>query len=154
MKKEMKKDTKKTVPQRRRTLLHIAHKAATQLGWDEETRRDIQKTHTGHASCRDMSDTELAEWCWMLKDMGADIYVPNPAPRGGQDLTKPTTQQLAQIERLAFERGWKDGLDDGRLRGFVKHTAGVEDVRFASRKQATNIISGMRRWKQQGESAA
>ena len=143
---------KKPITPRRRTLLYIAQKAADQLGWDDDMRRSIQETHTGHSSCRDMSDAQLTRWCWKLKDMGADIYVPDPAPRGGQDLTKPTTRQLAQIEQLAFERGWEDGLNDGRLRGFIKRTAGVDDVTFASRKQATAIISGLRRWKKQEES--
>jgi hypothetical protein len=144
---------KKPVNPRRRTLLHIAHEGARQLwGSDEEMRRSIQEIHTGHRSCTAMDDKVLTRWCWKLKEMGADIYVPDPAPRGGQDLTKPTTRQLAQIEQLAFERGWEDGLNDGRLRGFIKRTAGVDDVTFASRKQATAIISGLRRWKKQEES--
>jgi hypothetical protein len=143
---------KKPITPRRRTLLHIAHKAADQLGWDDDMRRSIQETHTGHSSCRDMSDAQLARWCWKLKEMGADIYVPAPAPRGSQDLTKPTTRQLAQIERLAFERGWEDGLDDKMLRGFIKHTAKVDDIRFASRKKASFLITALLNRKKQEES--
>jgi hypothetical protein len=143
---------KKPITPRRRTLLHIAHKAADQLGWDDDMRRSIQETHTGHSSCRDMSDAQLTRWCWKLKDMGADIYVPDPAPRGGQDLTKPTTRQLAQIERLAFERGWEGGLDDKMLRGFIKHTAKVDDIRFANRKKASFVITALLNRKKQEES--
>lgn len=144
---------KKPVNPRRRTLLHIAHEGARQLwGSDEDMRRSIQEIHTGHNSCRDMDDKELTRWCWKLKEMGADIYVPAPAPRGSQDLTKPTTRQLAQIERLAFERGWEGGLDDKMLRGFIKHTAKVDDIRFASRKKASFVITALLNRKKQEES--
>lgn len=41
--------------------------------------------------------------------------------------------------------GW-GGLDDRALRGFVRRTCEVEDVRFITRGQATAVISGLRRW--------
>lgn len=133
------------VDKRRRVLLALAHKAAAQLGMDEETRRAAQAAFAGHESLRDFTDQQLLAWCWELKRRGADIGIPAPPPRGGAGWGRPTEQQLAEIERLALAMGWS-GLDDGALRGFVRRTCEVEDVRFITRGQATAVISGLRRW--------
>lgn len=130
---------------RRRLLLGVAHKAAAQLGMDEEKRRAAQMAFAGKASLRDFSDAQLVGWCWELKRRGADIGIPAPPPRGGAGWGRPTGAQLAEIERLALAMGWS-GLDDGALRGFVRRTCEVEDVRFITRGQATAVISGLRRW--------
>lgn len=130
---------------RRRALLGLAHKAALQLGMDEDTRRAAQMAFAGRASLRDYSDSQLIAWCWELKRRGAQIGIPGPAPRGGSGWGRPTEAQLAEIERMALAMGWS-GLDDGALRGFVRRTCSVEDVRFITRAQATAVISGLRRW--------
>lgn len=137
-------------PDRRRVLLGLAHKAAAQLGMDEETRRAAQMAFCGKASLRDYSDSQLIAWCWELKRRGADIGIPAPPPRGGAGWGRPTDTQWAEIERLALRMGWS-GLDDEALRGFVRRTCEVEDARFITRGQATAIISGLRRWVAQRE---
>lgn len=134
-----------TMTDRRRLLLGLAHKAAAQLGMDEETRRAAQKAFAGKASLRDYTDAELVAWCWELKRRGADIGIPGPPPKAGLGWWRPTEAQWAEIERLSLAMGWS-GLDDGALRGFVRRTCGVDDARFITRSQATAIISGLRRW--------
>src|SRR5690606_21646388 len=141
------------VDKRRRVLLALAHKAAAQLGMDEEARRAAQAAFAGHASLRDFTDQQLLAWCWELKRRGADIGIPGPAPRGGQGWTRPTPWQWAEIERLALALGW-DGLEDGRLLAFVRRTAQVDGVRFLTRRQATGVITGLRRWVAQRERSA
>ena len=138
---------------RRRLLLGLAHKAAAQLGMDEETRRAAQMAFAGKASLRDFSDAQLVGWCWELKRRGADIGIPAPPPRGSAGWGRPTDTQWAEIERLALRMGWS-GLDDGALRGFVRRTCEVEDARFITRGQATAVISGLRRWLAQRERSA
>lgn len=138
---------------RRRVLLGVAHKAAAQLGMDEETRRAAQMAFCGKASLRDYTDAQLIAWCWELKRRGADIGIPAPPPRGGAGWGRPTEAQLAEIERLALAMGWS-GLDDGALRGFIRRTCAVDDVRFVTRGQATAVISGLRRWAAQRERRA
>lgn len=133
------------VDKRRRVLLALAHKAAAQLGMDEETRRAAQAAFAGHASLRDFTDQQLLAWCWELKRRGADIGIPAPPPKGGTGWGRPTDTQWAEIERLCTAMGWS-GLDDGALRGFVRRTCEVEDARFITRGQATAVISGLRRW--------
>lgn len=144
--------TKRKSDKRRKVLLGLAHQAAVQLGWDEEFRRERQRAVTGHASCRDMTDAQLTGWCWYLKDLGADIGIPGPPRRNGLRADRPTNSQWAALERWAERIGW-GGLDDERLRGFVRRTAGVSDVRFLTRAQATQVITGLKRWAQQREVA-
>lgn len=133
---------------RRRVLLGLAHKGAAQLGWDDAFRREQQARLTGHASCRDMTDAQLLAWCWRLKSLGADIGVPGQVPRGGLRLDRPTTGQLAALERLALALGW-EGLDDARLLGFVRRTVEVDSLRFLTRGNATHCIAGLTRWARQ-----
>lgn len=130
---------------RRNLLLGLAHKAAAQLGMDEETRHAAQMAFAGKASLRDFSDAQLVGWCWELKRRGAQIGIPAPPPKAGLGWGRPTEAQWAEIERLCMAMGWS-GLDDGVLRGFVRRTCGVEDARFLTRGQATALIAGLRRW--------
>lgn len=134
----------------RAALLGLAHLAAKQLKWDEDFRKAQQLTRTGKSSCKDMTDSELLDWCWHLKRLGAIIGIPHPPRRGGKSWDRPTPRQLGEIEQLALQFGW-DGLDDKRLLAFVARTAKVDDVRFLLRWQATSVITGLRRWKRQIE---
>lgn len=127
---------------RRRVLLGLAHKAAAQLGMDEETRRAAQAAFAGKASLKDFSDRELVAWCWELKRRGADIGIPGPPPKGGLSWDRPTPAQWAMIERLAAALG----LTDAGLAGFVRRTTGLDDPRFMTRKDATDVITGLERW--------
>lgn len=140
--------TQKPSTDRRRALLGAAHKGAAQLGWDDDFRRQQQHRVTGCASCRDMTDAQLVSWCWHLRDLGADIGIRAPAPLGGQGWDNPTDWQLMEIERLALAHGWS-GLDDRRLRAFVRRTASVDDPRFLTRTQASACLSGLIRWARQ-----
>ena|GEM_PF-2153573 len=129
-------------PERRRLLLGLAHKAAAQLGMDEETRRAAQMAFAGKASLKDYTDSQLVGWCWELKRRGADIGIPGPPPRGGMGWERPTEAQWATIERLATQLG----MTDAGLTGFVRRTCGVDDPRFLSRRMATEVITGLTRW--------
>lgn len=133
----------------RRALLGLAHKAALLAGLDDDTRRAVQKRVTGKDSCRDMSDAQLRRLLWHYKGLGVEIGVPNPPAPGGTGWERPTKWQWMEIERLALAMGWEDGLEDARLLGFVRRTAGVDAMRFLSRAQASAVISGLRRWEHQ-----
>lgn len=129
-------------PDRRRVLLGLAHKAAAQLGMDDETRRAAQRAFAGHESLKDFSDAQLIAWCWELKRRGGDIGVPAPPPRGGAGWGRPTDAQWATIERLAASIG----IDDTALAAFVRRTTGLDDTRFMTRRNASDVISGLTRW--------
>ncbi len=127
---------------RRRLLLGLAHKAASMLGMDEETRRAAQAAFAGHDSLKEFSDRELVAWCWELKRRGAEIGIPGPPPRGGAGWGRPTGAQWATIERLAAALG----LTDAALSAFVRRTTGIDDPRFIGRRDASAVITGLEKW--------
>lgn len=132
---------------RRRLLLGLAHKAAAQLGMDDETRRAAQMAFAGQASLKDFTDQQLIGWCWELKRRGAQIGIPAPPPKGGTGWGRPTDAQWATIERLSASLG----MTDAALAGFVRRTCGVDDQRFLTRRGATEVITGLTKWaKSQG----
>lgn len=133
----------------RHKLTGLAHMASQQLGWDDDMRRQMQKDKTGKESLRDMTDNELLDWCWHLKRIGAQIGIPHPLRKGGKSWDRPTTRQLGEIEKLALQLGWENGLDDDSLTAFIQRTAKVDNVRFLMQWQATHVITGLRRWLQQ-----
>ncbi|MCX8016341.1 MAG: regulatory protein GemA [Rhodocyclaceae bacterium] len=130
------------VLERRRALLGLAHKAAAQLGMDEETRRAAQAAFAGRESLKDFTDRQLIAWCWELKRRGADIGIPAPPPKGGLAWDRPTPAQWATIERLSMSLG----LTDAALSAFVRRTTGLDDARFLTRRGATEVITGLEKW--------
>lgn len=134
----------------RETLMGLVHKAAVQLGLDEDIRRAMQQTITGKPSCRDMTENQLKQVAWHLKRLGADIGIPGQPLRGGNRWDRPTRPQLTEIERLALRFGWEQGLDDPSLLAFIQRTAKVDAVRFLTKRQASDVITGLRRWANQG----
>ncbi len=145
----MKKTKSEKTKSDRHLLMGLIEKASRQLGWDKDFRLERQKDFCGKSSRSEMTDGELSTFCWHLKRLGANIYVPQAKAKGGQTATRPTTQQLSTIEQLATQQGWHEGLDDVRLQAFSKRTTGVDNVRFLTRYQATQVITGLRRWSQQ-----
>ncbi len=127
---------------RRRVLLGLAHKAALQLGMDDDTRRAAQAAFSGHESLKDFTNQQLIAWCYELKRRGADIGIPLHSARGGRGLDRPTDAQLATIERLAASLD----MSAGALAGFVRRTCAVDDPRFLTRRAATDVITGLTRW--------
>lgn len=79
--------------------------------------------------------------------MGADVRA--TAPECAQAPGMVTRWQLATIERLAWEMGWGDGLEDARLIAFLRRTARVERPQWLTRHDASSVISGLMRWKRQ-----
>lgn len=139
-----------TAAKNRHILLGLVHKAALQLGWDDDWRAAQQLAQCGHASCRDMSDAQLLAWCWKLKKLGAQIGIPSPAkinalPHG------PTRSQLGEIQRLALTLGWQKGLDAPELAEFIRHTCKIDHPRWLSKDQASLTIIGLCRWLKQKE---
>lgn len=134
------------VQDRRRKLMAQAHMAAARLGMDEETRRAAQVAVTGKASCAEMTEAELARLVQHFNRLGSGVVA--AAPRSAR-ADGPTGWQLATLERLAFDMGWRDGLEDARLIAFVKRTARVERPEWMTRAQASACISGLMRWKRQ-----
>jgi hypothetical protein len=133
---------------RRRALIAQAHLAAKRAGCaSEEDRRAIQQMVTGKASCAEMTERELVRLIDHWGRMGSDVRA--AAPRVADAPGMATRWQLATIERLAWELGWEQGLDDARLLRFVQRTAKIDSVRWLEKGAASAVISGLMRWKRQ-----
>lgn len=135
---------------RRRLLIAQAHLAAKKAGCvSDDDRRAVQLLVTGKESCADMSERELVMLIdhWGCKGAGVRATAPEASGVGGM----ASRWQLATIERLAWDMGWS-GLEDERLLRFVRRTAKVDAVRWLSKPQASNVISGLMRWRRQVKS--
>lgn len=133
---------------RRKKLIAQAHLAAKQAGCVEDAdRRAVQAMVTGKASCAEMTTAELVRLIDHWGRVGADVRA--AAPECAQAPGMVTRWQLATIERLAWEMGWKDGLEDARLLAFLRRTARVERPQWLTRHDASSVISGLMRWKRQ-----
>lgn len=134
------------IKDRRHKLIAQAHLAAKQAGCaSEEDRRAIQQMVTGKASCAEMTERELVRLIDHWGRMGSDVRAAAPQAADGM----ATRWQLATIERLAWELGWEQGLDDARLLRFVQRTAKIDSVRWLEKAAASSVISGLMRWKRQ-----
>lgn len=134
------------VMDRRRKLIAQAHLAAKRLGLDEETRREAQLAAVGKASCAEMTEAELAYLIAHWNARGSGVTATAPA---GGGVGMATGWQLATLERLAFEMGWRDGLKDERLLSFVRRTAKVDRPEWLTREACSKVISGLMRWSRQ-----
>ncbi len=136
---------------RRKKLIAQAHLAAKQAGCvDDDDRSAVQTMVIGKASCADMTIAELVALIDHWGKLGAQVRA--TAPECAQAPGMVTRWQLATIERLAWDMGWSDGLDDDRLAAFLRRTAQVDRVQWLSRRAASGVISGLSRWQRQRRS--
>lgn len=137
---------------RRKRLIAQAHLAAKQAGCvDDEERRLVQRMVTGKESCAEMTTQELVRLIDHWGKLGAEVRASTPDAAQAPGMV--TRWQLATIERLAWEMGWR-GLDDPALVRFCKRTAGIDLPQWLTREAASFVISGLLRWKRQRERRA
>lgn len=150
--------TPKTSPNRRNGDLAMIHIAAKRLFGDvsrggdgREAYEDWLELRTGKRSAGKLTTKERIA---LVKQMRKDGLIPE-RQRGGIGQTaagaeRPTSAQWAKIGGLARSIGWEKGLEDERLRSFVKRTAKVSSARFLSRTGASKVIMGLENWTRQG----
>jgi hypothetical protein len=133
--------------------LAMIHMAAKGLFGDVSTggdgRADYEawlERHTGARSAGKLSPRARRD---LVATIRREKLIPD-RPRGerpaSRDADRPTRAQWAKIAGLARRLGWDEGLEDARLRGFVRRTAKIDDARFLSRSQASAVISGLEAW--------
>lgn len=134
---------------RKKSLALIHMGAARLLGidnWNDPDQntlyRDWLEANTGQRSCKHLDAQSLARAVRTLRAAGAL----DSTGRGGRGADRPTDAQWARLAALAKERGWFGGLEDSRLRGFVRRTAKVDNTRFLTRQQMSQVITGLERW--------
>lgn len=136
----------KTRKKRRNTLLGLIHQGTGRMfGDDHESHRSWVHARTGKRSCRDCTDAQLQA---MVKELCRNGVLDGKM-RGGQGVDRPTSRQWAKLAALARARGWRDGLEDKRLAGFIRRTAKVSSPRFLTRVRISQVITGLSHWQQQ-----
>lgn len=144
----------KTSPERRKSDLAMIHIGAKRLFGDvskggdgREAYEDWLERHTGKRSAGKLTTGERIDLIKMMRKEGLIVY----RTIGGKGLTtdgreRPTSSQWAKIAVLGRTMGWAQGLEDERLRSFVKRTAKVSSTKFLSRSQASKVIMGLEIW--------
>ena len=142
----------------RHALLGRVHQGTARLFGREDraAHAAFVLAHTGKRSCRDCTAAELQGLIRVLIDKGtiaarAHRVTPAAAIRqpGGQGPDRPTPRQWAFIVDLAKARGWDEGLADLRLHAFIRRTVLVDALRFLTRADASQVITGLKRWQSQ-----
>lgn len=111
---------------------------------------------TGKASAGKLTRQERIDLIAALRKEG---LVPDGRGKGGRGETvageeRPTRAQWGRIGGLARGLGWDGGLEDPRLKAFVKRTAKLSSTRFLTKVDATSIILGLQKMAAGGQDDA
>ena len=138
----------------RNALLAMVHIGAKgQFGDDRTAYEDFLEAHTGKRSCKSLSDRQLDTLVAVMRDKGMIKAKPVKSTQsrsagGGKAFDRPTEPQRRKLAALARDMGWQR-LDDPALLQFIKRTTRIEAVRFLSRTQMSQVITGLERWRDQ-----
>lgn len=113
------------------TMMHIVR---GQLGWDEDTYRDILSSRYGHESSLKMHIEDYGDFMRFATASGF-----TEDPRKGQK---------REVKRLCAEHH----CDKKRLAGIVKHVTKIDatprsPLKWLNTKQLSAVIQALKRWK-------
>lgn len=125
------------VSERQQGLLRVAR---AQLGWDEETWREVLRVHGGVESTKDLTNEGVDAVLAHMRRSGFTPKLKRPwAPRRGSNPGATVTPaQQNKMEALYRELGW----DLERQRGFSRRQCG--DAWPQDRASATKVIEGLK----------
>lgn len=109
---------------------------ASELGIDNDMLHTYVFNATGSQSISVLTVKEAAK---VIDGLEAHRIEKN----GGNVRGMANERQQRYILDLAKKLGWKD--EPWRLKGFIRKYAGVEEVKWLSSKQASNIIEGLKK---------
>lgn len=113
------------------TMMHIVR---GQLGWDEETYRDILNSRYGHNSSLEMHIEDYGDFMKMATDAGFE--------------EDPRRAQKREVKRLCAEHH----CDMKRLAGIVKYVTKMDattrsPLKWLGTKELSKLIQALKRWK-------
>lgn len=145
------------MPLTRHQLYGLVHKGAfafLQLNQMDKAEADNSyrswlQQKLGVDSCKRATLPQLEALVRELKQKGA-LAKPSarskaPQQQGGQTANRPTQKQYNKLNALIIAKGWHD-IEDPHLLDFIKRTAKVDAVRFLTRRQMSNVITGLEKW--------
>lgn len=107
------------------------------LGMDADDLHAIAYRISGLESIRALTGREAGR---MIDELKMRAGEKTNAPIGGEG--RATGAQQRMIAVLIRDLKWLD--QPGRLRGFLRKYAGVDDVRFLTAQQASRVIDGLK----------
>lgn len=125
----------------RRRLIAVVHMGAARLKLDEDTRRALQQSATGCASCADMSLPQLRAVIATLNARGANLA--DDQPRAERQRNVPNTLQRApyvqKIEALLADaqRPWEYAV------AMAKRMFGRERLEFCTGAELRKIVAAL-----------
>lgn len=120
-------------------MVHIARK---DLGWTEETYRDVMFATTGKESAKALTPHELNKFLDECKRRG---WKPKRATR--KTSAVPQVRKVWQLWKELCESGVAREPTRAALRSFVKRMTGVADPEWLSPEQAGVVIEALKAWK-------
>jgi hypothetical protein len=116
--------------------IHVANK---QLGFDEDTARDLYQRVTGKRSLRQMNDRELQLVVAAQRQAGFKA-----APSG---LQGPFARKLQALWIAGWNLGIVRDRRDGALLAFVKRQTGIDHTRFLlDGREAAKAVEALKAW--------
>jgi|WetSurMetagenome_2_1015567.scaffolds.fasta_scaffold861293_1 hypothetical protein len=112
------------------TMVHIVR---SQLGWDEETYRDILQSRYKHSSSLEMHIEDYGDFMKFATALGFH--------------EDPRKKQKKEVKRLCAEHQ----CDNKRLCGIIKHVTKIDapprsPLKWLDTKQLSALIQALRRW--------
>ena len=118
----------------RKQYLGWIHQSAAKVFPDDDAYRNFLQGHFGVRSCKDLTVERLREVDQKLKGL-----------LGVDGTNRPTQKQWAMMKAQAIKMGWKNTRAPEFV-SFVKRTAKVDNPRFMSRSNASDVIAGLDNW--------
>ena len=128
----------------RTQLIKVIHVARRELRLDDDTYRQLLKTHSGIDSLRDMTDSQLKAIFDVMKKRGFKVKSKEPALYD---------KQAAMIHALWRDMAENGVVRDGReqaLNTFIKRQTGIDRMEWLSTKQASQVIECLKKWLSRG----
>lgn len=130
----------------RRALIAKAHVAAHSLGLDDDTRRAVQSSVTGHESCGTMSVPELERLLTHYRGQG---WVPKgQRPKASSN---PQARKVRALWGALVRAGVVQAAAPGpALRAFCERMTGVAAPEWLRGEQAVVVIEALKAWLARG----
>ena len=135
----------------RNKLLAMVHIGAKKLfGDDRDAYEAFLLREIGKNSCAKASDKQIEKIVTAMQKLGGLEAKSGrqQSASGGKSYDRPTALQRAKLAALSRDMGW-DGLNDPALFAFIKRTTRRDAMRFLTRHEMSQIITGLEKWRDQ-----
>jgi phage gp16-like protein len=134
---------------RKRELAQI-HIAKHQLGWDDDTYRDMLWTVAQVKSASELDEAGRKNVIDYLKSHG---WKSKPAPKAKQPrlADNPQSKMIRALWFLLYKKGRVRDPSEKALMAWVKRMTGIDAAQWLSPSQASRVIESLKKWLERTE---